>query len=445
MHLDCDCTGAATIALGTRPNGLSHAFRCLLPLTAWAILLLGGCLPIPESITEDIVIDTDNVDELLDRYTHSHLDYGCSMVMMTESEQSYVGFRDVIENASSTIDMETLNFDNDQPFPQDIALEFAQLLADKAHAGVRVRVMLDSLTSNVLGRPEVNQVLADGGGDVREYRPDRSLPESLFYRMHKKILIADGQRAVIGGSNYGYRYEGPQQWRDTNVLLTGPIVATLQQEFDYDWDNRSGPHHLVTAAAALPEPSGPFALREIDQKPSENDFDINHAIIIGLRLARQRVDIEAPYFNPTDWLIAELADAVARGVQVRILMNSQMSIDVPQGYYAEASLFGTVLERGIRVFLWDRAARTMHSKAMVVDDSLAMVGTYNFNARSILWDTENVIFTTDPGAIQLIDEMIQNDFQQQDVIREIDLDWVNSQPPGEQFKWDLYGLFAPLF
>jgi cardiolipin synthase len=263
--------------------------------------------------------------------------------------------------------------------------------------------------------------------------------------MHKKILVADGQRAIIGGSNYGYRYEGPQQWRDTNVLLTGPIVTTLQQEYNYDWDNRSAAAHLVMSAPALAPPAGPLTLREIDQKPSEDDYDINHAILIGLRIARQRVDIEAPYFNPSDWLLAELTDAVDRGVQVRILMNSQMSNDVPQAYYVDASWFGTVLERGIRIFLWDRTVRTMHSKAMVVDDSLAMAGTYNFNARSILWDTENAIFTTDPGAIRLIDEMIQKDFQQQDLVQEIDLEWVSSQPLCEQLKWGVFGLVGLLF
>ena len=189
---------------------------------------------------------------------------------------------------------------------------------------------------------------------------------------------------------------------------------------------------------------GNLAIRTIDQKPSEDDFDINNAIIIGLRLAKRRVDIEGPYYNPTDWLLKELSDAVARGVQVRVLLNSHASNDIIQVYYADAARFPDSLSRGIRLFLWDRTVRTMHSKAMIVDDSLAMIGTYNFNPRSALWDTEDAIFSTDPAFISMVDTMIQDDFSQ-DNLMEIDMDWVNSQPAMDRTMEDLLSLVNPVF
>ncbi len=431
------CTGTHALQ---RPRALAWA------AAAAVFLSTGACLPIPDSVNDNIAIDTDDYDVLLDRYTNSYRDYGCTLQLMTESDQSYVGFTEVISNAQSTIDIETLNFDDERKNPEDLGLAFAQMLADKARAGVRVRVLLDGLTHAAIGNIEANRVMLDAGIEIREYQPERAdfSTADLLFRMHKKILVADGERAIIGGSNFGYRYQGPSQWRDTNVVLTGPIATTLQHEFNYDWDNRTAPALLLLQSPATTPSVGDVALREIDQKPSQDDFDINNAILIGLRLAKRRVDIEAPYFNPTDWLLDEMADAVARGVDVRVLLNSETSNDVPQTYYADAALFDTILQRGIRLFLWDRTTRTMHSKAMIVDDALAMVGTYNFNARSILWDTENAIFSTDPAVIQMIDQMIQTDFAE-DHILEIDREWVRSQPASDQLKWGLYSLFGPLF
>ncbi len=428
----------------------THALQRLRVLVwaavAGAILSTGACLPIPDSVDESIVIDTDDYDVLLDRYTNSYRDYGCGMQLMTESDQSYIGFTDVISNARSTIDIETLNFDDESKSPENLGLAFARVLADKARTGVRVRVLLDGLTHAAIGNIEANRVMLDAGIDVREYQPERAdlSTADLLFRMHKKILVADGERAIIGGSNYGYRYQGPSQWRDTNVLLTGPIVTTLQHEFNYDWDNRTAPALLLLQSPATAPSAGDVVLRAIDQKPSEDDFDINNAVLIGLRLAKRRVDVEAPYFNPTPWLLDEMSDAVARGVEIRVLLNSETSNDVPQTYYADAALFDTILQRGIRLFLWNRTTRTMHSKAMIVDDAMAMVGTYNFNARSILWDTENAIFSTHPTVIQMIDQMIQNDFAHETVL-EIDREWVRNQPASDQLKWRLYSLFSPLF
>ena len=401
-----------------------------------------ACLPLPGSTDQEIVIDTEDFDVLLDRYTNSHRDFGCTLQLITSSDEAYAGFTDVISNAQSTIDIETLNFDDDDAFPEDLALQFAQLLGDRVRSGIRVRVMLDIVSNTIFGSPRVNQALVDGGVEVHQFQSAVSVGGILF-STHKKILIADGQRAIVGGSNYGYSYVGPSQWRDTNALLTGPIVTTLQHEFDYDWDNRSAAAELLLESPATTPSEGQFALREIDQKPSEGDFDINNAVTIGLRLAKSRVDIETPYFNPPDWMLDEMENAVDRGVQIRVLLNSASSVDIPAVFAADASRFEASLTRGVRIFLWNLPGRTIHAKAMVVDDSLAMIGSYNFDARSSFWDTENAIFSTEPAAVQAIDAVLQKDFAES-FVNEIDLDWVASQPPCDQFLWDIIGLASPL-
>jgi cardiolipin synthase len=258
------------------------------------------------------------------------------------------------------------------------------------------------------------------------------------------MLIADGRRAIVGGSNYGTRYLAAGQWRDTNMLLTGPVVTTIQQDFLNDWQTMGGVN--VQASPALPElePTGDLSIRYIEQRPAQSDFDVNTALLISLRLAEEYVLIEAPYFNPTDWLIEELIAVADRGVEVHILTNSAESVDIQALFPVISSWFETLLNHGIHVLLWDFGERTMHSKAIVVDDKLAMVGTHNFNARSILWDSEDMVVFTDADAVLQVFQMIQDDCEAPHV-HEIDFEWLDTHQVGSRgcLAWPV--LLGPLF
>jgi len=405
-----------------------------------------ACTPPIETVESNVVIDTDDADVLLDRYTDSYRDDGSNMRILITNEDAYEGFKEVVESAEQTIHIETLYFDDDSPFDQNISMEFAELLADKARQGVRVRLLIDGGVQSVMAPPEINETLLEAGVEMVEYFPPVSQWSAnyLLYRTHKKILVSDGQQAIIGGSNYGYRYMGPDQWRDSNVLFTGPVVSTIQRDFLRDWAAVGGQIESGTESLLTLEKTGPLSIRYIDQRPAAHDFDINQMLLIALRLADDFVLMEAPYFNPTDWLVDEILDASARGVEIRILTNAKESMDVDASYPVLASWFEPMLTNDIRVFLWELTGSTMHSKALVVDDKLAMIGTHNFNSRSIVWDTENVAVFTDPSAIAETDAMIRHDLAEPHVY-EIDFDWLAINPVDDQDLGGLSSLFQPYF
>ncbi len=403
--------------------------RCVLaPLFLLGLGLGMGCMHIPPVIVPEIDYDIGDYDALFDRYTDSRVDQGSSMQLLIDGEQAYPAFRGLIENAREHIHIETLVFDNDTQRPPELGLEFAQLLADKAEQGVEVNVIVDKLSQRYASTDEINGLLRDGKINTRFFFGPGAIPfQRTLYRQHKKILIVDGRTAIIGGMNYGMRYLNKDQWRDTNVMLTGPVVASIQREFLRDWEELDGP--IADPSRYYPPltPTGDLGVRVVDQRPLSDDFDINYAITIALHLAAHSVLIEAPYLNPSDDLLAELLAAAARGVEVCILTNDQDSMDVADSFYQAAYWFETLLNGGVRVFLWQRGSRTMHSKAMVVDDDFAMISSYNFNLRSILWDTENAAIFRDPPAVQAVRQMIEADLYTE-WTTEIDAAWIAEQP-----------------
>lgn len=398
------------------------------PATLFALGLAAGCIHIPPVVVPDIDYGAGDLETLHDRYTDSRVDYGNTMQLLLDGEQAYPAFRDLIEQAGNHIHIETLVFDNDTNRPQDLATEFVQLLADKADQGVEVRVIVDHIAQRYGSTRAIDDLLINSRINVRYYFAPGSWPfQRTLYRQHKKLMVVDGRTAIIGGMNYGTRYLGNEQWRDTNVLLTGPVVASIQDEFLRDWEELDGP--VADPAPYFPPltPTGDLGVRIVDQRPLAGDFSINYAVTIALHLARRSVLIEAPYFNPSDDLLAELLAAAARGVDVCILTNDRDSMDISHSFYQAAYWFETLLDGGVRVFLWQRGDRTMHSKAMVVDDEFAMIGSYNFNLRSILWDTENAAIFHDPPAVEAVREMIEADLGAEWTL-EIDAAWIAEQP-----------------
>ncbi len=406
-----------------------------------------GCLPdVPDTIDEKISIDAnEDVNTLLDKFTDSHQDPDSDMQLLPDGQLSYNAFTDLINSATDHINIETLDFDDDENREENMGLEFVQMLIDKVKEGVEINIIVDPIAQKFTSRQTLVDKLRAGGVNVKYYSPpDIDGFDKMYYRTHKKMMIVDGKQAIVGGMNFGLRYLGHGQWRDTNVLLTGPVVATIQSDFLRDWQSLGGT--LSGDRNYFPElgKTGDLSIRSIDQRPAQDDFDINTAVMIALRIAKHRVDIEAPYFNPTGWLVDEIEAARNRGVEIRILTNSEDSDDIPLSYIVTAYWFDDMLDLGVKIFLWDIEDRTMHSKAMVVDDKLAMVGSYNFNFRSIMWDTEDAVIFTDPQPVEAIQQMIDNDINCDCVFRVTD-DWVDSHSPQERQSWDFWHLISWLF
>jgi cardiolipin synthase len=410
---------------------------CLaLVCSAWT---LTSCSPVPKPISDEITIDVnEGINVLLDRYTDSRLDAGSDMKLLVDGPVSRAAYRELIESATDHINLEMWDIDDDSERPENIGQEFVDLLIEKAQAGVLVNVILDPVAMKGYSDPALITQLREGGVNVRLFMPplDKILIDQLLYRTHKKFVVVDGRGGILGGMNFGFDYMGENQWRDTNVQISGPAAASMQRMFLQDWAELGEP--LVDQDRFFPplESTGDYSVRIIDQRPCEDDFDLNEAIRIALRCAKDHVDIEAPYFNPMPWLEDEIVRAADRGVRVRILTNSEETNDMMTPiYYIAASYFQNMVDHGVKVYLWGWSGHTLHSKVMVVDNKFAFISSYNFNYRSIVWDSECAACFTDPEPVAAVQEMIDYDIGRE-FVTPITQAWLDSQDKAEQAAWE---------
>ncbi len=260
-------------------------------------------------------------------------------------------------------------------------------LAERARAGVQVRLLVDALGSKRLGRRHY-QALLDAGGEVALFHPPRigrRLRPVINFRTHRKIVVIDGIHGFTGGVNITDaedKRQRPNAYHDLHLRLQGAVVSWLQHVFLEDWayalDYRH-PQMPQDLAAFLPEqPDGPYRAQIMASGPDSPLEAIHRVLVDASYAAHQRLWLTTPYFVPTEAAILALTSAALRGVDVRVLVPERSDSRLVTA--AARSYFDELLECGVHVFEYQ--GRMLHSKAMVVDDMLGMVGTANFDNRS---------------------------------------------------------------
>jgi cardiolipin synthase len=260
---------------------------------------------------------------------------------------------------------------------------FRDALAERARAGVRVRVVYDAIGS--LGLPaNFFAPLERYGGEVHEYHPlsplrSRITLDSLERRDHRKLLAVDGRQAFVGGLNLGREWmtveEGGEGWRDDVVQVRGPAAEEVRALFYDTWRRR--PWSEVPAdVRRLPRrrtrPVWVLANRWRRQRSIRREY------LRRIARAHKSIDIANSYFVPNRSFRGALLRAALRGVRVRILVPERSDIAVVQ--LAVEALFGALLRAGIEIY--QMTGRILHSKTVIVDDVFTMVGSYNLDERS---------------------------------------------------------------
>lgn len=279
----------------------------------------------------------------------------------------------------------------------------SDLLAAKSRAGIRVRVIYDAVGS--LGTPAAFFTrLRDAGVQLVRYNPINPLkgPFSLNQRDHRKILIADDRVAIVGGVNLSTTYEsapplahalgGNQQpapkagqpvWHDVDLEIRGPAVPQLTRLFRQHWGEQRGPP-LPPDVPPRMAPQGKEIVRVIGSSPSRLATRYYVSVLTAIRSAQSSIWMTAAYFVPTRQELRALRKAARRGVDVRILLPSHS--DVGATLAVQRSYYPELLAANIKVY--ERSDGIVHSKSMVVDDVWSLVGSSNFDQRSVLFNDE---------------------------------------------------------
>ena len=317
---------------------------------------------------------------------------GNSVELLPGGAVAYPAMISAIEAARRSVTFCTYIFD-----PGVAGEAFTDALARAHERGVTVRVLVDAVGARYRW-PPVHRRLRRRG--IRtELFLQRITPGWLPFvnlRNHRKVLVVDGRVGFTGGMNVRDDFLPPPgggpPFMDLQVRLDGPVVAHLQGAFAEDWLFTTG--EALEGDAFFPplRRAGPVVARGVADGPDE-DFEAIRWVLLGaLATARRRVRIVTPYFLPDAGLITALSVAAMRGVAVDVVLPARGNLPLVQ--WAQTAQLWQVLDRGCRVWLSPQPFD--HTKLMVVDSAWTLVGSANWDPRSLRLNFELDVECYDP-------------------------------------------------
>jgi cardiolipin synthase A/B len=301
-----------------------------------------------------------------------------------------------IGSAKKTINLEYYIFED----VESDGVHLGDLLLAKRAEGVVVNVIYDSYGSGDTPKAFFDR-LRQGGVNVVEFNPVNPFKAKKAYslndRDHRKILVVDGATAMVGGVNLSTHYQSnpigksggvagvsEEHWRDTDLAITGPVVAQLQTLFLEHWREQHGPALPDADYFPVVPPAGRAVVRIIGSTPAHAVPRYYVTLISAVRSAKKSVTASAAYFVPTHDEVTALTDAARRGVEVRLLLpdrsDSALSIAVGHSHY------GALLKAGVKIY--ETHDLVLHSKTVVVDGVWSVIGSSNFDHRSVIFNDE---------------------------------------------------------
>ncbi len=318
--------------------------------------------------------------DVVNRIAAFPLTSGNHVQPLVNGDEAFPAMLAAIESAQKSISLSTYIFDNDPTGEQ-----FAVALSRAVARGVAVRVLVDSAGARY-SWPSVIHKLKRSNVQVARFLPSLApwRVMTLNLRNHRKLLAVDGQTAFTGGMNIRHgnvltgRSSHPVQ--DLQFRVEGPVVTQLQAVFANDWAFTTG--EVLRGEAWFPEPrsASPGVVARVIADGPDADFEkLRLTLLAALAEAQTSVQILTPYFLPDLALISALNLAALRGVRVDIILPAKNNL--PFVHWASRAMWWQVLERGCR--LWLTPPPFDHSKLMIVDGHWVLLGSANWDARSL--------------------------------------------------------------
>jgi cardiolipin synthase len=345
---------------------------------------------------------------LAERVSTTKCCFGNSVEILSDTNRTLGLIEQAIRSARESVHLEYYIFQ-----PDKTGYRLRDLLISKAAEGVKVRFLFDGIGSMFLGRRFLRPML-DAGITVASALPGASFRErwSINLRNHRKIVIADGTVGFTGGMNIGDEYVGRNRrlgyWRDTHLRLQGPAVLQLQQVFAEDWFFATGEQPTGSDWYPPTEQAGDQLAQVVAGGP-DGDVDVFHSLFFAaINEASDRITLATSYFIPTPALVTALETAANRGVRVRLMMPAigehRWMVVAGRGYYE------SLLESGVEIYEYQRGP--LHCKTLTIDGLWSLVGTPNFDSRSLLLNFEVGAVLYGPKAAGQLEEQFADDLRQ---------------------------------
>ena len=293
-----------------------------------------------------------------------------------------------------------------------VADSVARVLLDRRRAGVAIYFMFDAIGTSRLGLHGLDSLRAAGVPMVA-FRPFRWYELDRFgHRAHTRAIIIDGVIGYTGGFGLDDKWLGggrrTGQWRETNVRVTGPVVARLQGVFAREWSEATG--ELLASSAlfpvAPPAPSGPTRAGVLHSVPSRESSEAERLLLLSIAGARRTLWISNAYFVPNRTIRQLLVEAARRGVNVRVITGGKHT-DINIARRAGRASYTPLLEGGVHIYEYEPSM--MHVKTFVVDGLWSTIGTVNLDNRSLALNNEVTLLVHDSMVGRVMDSLFLAD------------------------------------
>jgi cardiolipin synthase len=297
--------------------------------------------------------------------------------------------------------------------PDDVGTHFRDLLTGAARRGVEVRVLYDAM-----GSPHLNEgfwrPLREAGGEVLAFNPVRVLRITFGnFRTHRKIVVCDGLAGFLGGINMhnaaSATRSGKNAWRDQHVRIDGEPVYRLQRLFLENWNYSRGAFKLTTGNAGKYFPAARIGkgvpVQILSCGPDDTNAPLLAFFLAALSTARARVLIQTPYLVPDEPLESALRIAELRGVDVQVIVPRHGDSKIVTA--ASHTYCDSLGKAGISVF--EYGPPMLHAKTMVIDETVAIVGTANLDNRSFRLNFEVAAAFYDETIIRRLAKRFEED------------------------------------
>jgi cardiolipin synthase A/B len=317
---------------------------------------------------------------------------GNALRLLPTGEEAYAALEQGIRRARQSIHITTFILGRD-----DTGRRLVRLLAERARAGVKVRLLLDAIGCMFLSR-EFFAPIKQAGGEVVWFMPVLPFTSRGYanLRNHRKIAVFDHCTAIVGGHNLAREYMGPQRykkrWQDFGAVIEGPAAALLNEIFIADWCFASRQpaerlHAEIPAEIAV-RMRGTSELQIVASGPDVPGDPLYEGILAMIQEAKHELVLITPYFLPDEVLLRSLLVKAHAGCAITLLLPARSNHPITD--FARRHYVRLLRAAGVKLWLFDTGM--MHSKAMIVDNRVALFGSPNFDPRSLFVNFEVGVF-----------------------------------------------------
>jgi cardiolipin synthase len=366
----------------------------------------------PATVRLDSAIAADDARflEYASAVTASPPTRGDQYEMLTNGDQFFPAMLGALKSARHRINFLTYVYS-----PGQVANDFTSAFVDARQRGVEVNVVVDAFGASDIPDDHVKR-LEDAGVSVGHYRPVRwySIQES-NYRNHRKILVVDGEIGFTGGAGISDHWLGHAQdkehWRDTQFRIQGPVVRYLEAVFYESLAQtlpRVTPQVGPSADGQPPVPDGPASSVTVSSAPNGGSGGVKRLFLLSIAAARRSIDVTTPYFVVDDSTLWAIEQARQRGVRIRVLVEGDET-DAKTVKWASRSAYDGLLQQGVE--LYEYQPTMIHAKTMVVDEVWSIVGSSNFDNRSLDMNEEINIGILDRSLAGVLARTFEDDLR----------------------------------